>query len=320
MKLSEIHSEAMEVLSNINQALFIVQHGPFTPEVYDRINGPEGSLESLIGTRDCIDTMTPAQQTEVRRKIVDELREQEFRMLSAMRHYVGEFAADLESVMQKARVVNDHHDLLTLRFTHRVSDADFTRSAEADTVATNCFSVDAAKEAVEALGAATEFLNRIAPLLVRIYNEEQETVENPPDPDENNGQGEGHQVYTPFHTEETEDAITEVIAACDNNVSLSAAAHRLARGGYTLASLGYKTKADVLGTLEQFNNSKSEFFKAVRNVYNSMPNECEPLETFGKNSHSFYKAVEAVLGLINRADMVRDGMDASIETLTYLGK
>ena len=320
IKLTDAHSEAMEVLANITQARYIVQNGPFTAEMYESINGSDRALENLLGKSIVFDTLENSEKLHLRKEILDSLLDQEFKMLSALRKTVASVASDLESVMQDARSVQDKQDLLTLRFTHRVDPKNFSVHAATDVVDTNCFPAPAVETVTEALDAASEFLDKVAPIMTRIYDEEQQTQENPPDPDENNGQGIGHQVYQPFHTEETEDAITEVINACANNVSLSQSASKLARSGHTLSDIGYHEKEDAAKAVQAFTASKQNFLKSVRNIYNILPNETNSLESFGRNSASFYKAVESIIGLINRADMVREGMDESIETLTALGK
>lgn len=320
IKLSDAHSEAMEVLANITQARYIVQNSPLTSELYESINGSDKALESLLGKTVVFDTLEAPQKNALRVEILDKLLDQEFKMLSALRNTVAAAAADLESVMQEARAVQDKQDLLTLRFTHRVSPKDFSHHAVVDKMTTNCFPAPAVESITGALEAASEFLDKVAPIMTRVYDEEQQTQENPPEPDENNGQGVGHQVYQPFHTEETEDAITEVINACANNVSLSQSASKLARSGHTLSDIGYHEKEDAAKAIQAFTSAKHAFLKSVRNIYGSMPNETNTLESFGRNSASYYKAVESIIGLINKADMLRAGMDESIETLAALGK
>ena len=320
IKLSDAHSEAMEVLANINQARFIVQNGPFTAELYENLNGADRAIETLLDKSIVFDNLANNQKVALRKEILDKLRDQEFALLSKLRETVAGVGADLQSVVTSAESVNERQDLLKLRFTHRVSNEMFSTHAATATLDTDCFPAPAAESISSALDSATEFLNKVAPLMTRIYDEEQQTQENPPEPDENNGQGVGHQVYQPFHTEETEDAITEIIAACTNNISLSQSARKLARKGHTLADLGYHNKEDATKVVQRFTDSKQSFLKAIENIHNVLPNETNALETFGKNSASFYKAVEALIGLVNRADEVRAGMDASIETLTALGK
>lgn len=321
IKLSDAHSEAMEVLSNIRQARFIVQNGPFTAELFENLNGSDRAIENLLGTSVVFDTLSEPEKTGLRREILDSLRKQEFNMLTALRNTVAGVASDLNAVIESAKAVDEKQDLLKLRFTHRVDDKAFGLYTATENMTTNCFPAPAVEGIVATLDAATEFLNKVAPLMTRIYDEEQQTQEDPPpEPDENNGQGVGHQVYQPFHTEETEDAITEIIAACANNVSLSQAASKLARSGHTLGDIGYHSKEDASKAVQAFTESKHSFLEAVKNIYDILPNETNALETFGKNSPSFYKAVESIIGLINRADMVRSGMDESIETLVALGK
>ena len=320
IKLTDAHSEAMEVLANIHQARFIVQNGPFTADLYESVNGSDRALEGLLGKSIVFDTLEPTEKNALRKEIIDKLNDQEFTILSAMRNAVAAAGADLESVVNNANTVKDKQDLLTLRFTHRVSPKDFGLHAATDTVQTNCFPAPAVDTVTEALNAASEFLDKVAPVMTRIYDEEQQTQENPPEPDENNGQGVGHQVYQPFHTEETEDAITEVINACANNVSLSQSASKLARCGHTLADIGYHDKETASKAIQTFTAAKQNFLKSVQNIHDALPNETNALETFGRNSASFYKAVESIIGLINRADMLREGMNESIETLAALGK
>ena len=320
IKLSDAHSEAMEVLSNIRQARYIVQNGPFTAELFESLNGSDRAIENLLGTSVVFDTLSESEKTGLRVNILDSLRQQEFNMLSALRKAVSGVAADLNDVIKVAKAVDEKQDLLKLRFTHRVDDKTFGHHAATENMTTNCFPAPAVEGIASALDSATEFLNKVAPLMTRIYDEEQQTQEYPPEPDENNGQGVGHQVYQPFHTEETEDAITEIIAACATNVSLSQAAGKLARSGHTLGDIGYHSKEDAAKAVQTFTDSKHSFLEAVKNIYDVLPNETNALETFGRNSPSFYKAVESILGLINRADMVRAGMDESIDTLVALGK
>jgi hypothetical protein len=319
IKLTEAHKEAMEVLANLNQSLFILKNGPFTAELYDSINGSDGALEGLLGKSVVVDTLSNAEKTKLRLEIIDRLTKQEYQTLEALRNLVAEREADLTNVLNKAAAVKDDQALWELRFNHRVSDNAFGKAATTEKLADPCFPCAAIDKVTEALDAASEFLNKVAPLMVRIYDEEQQTQENPPEPDENNGQGTGHQVYIPFHTEETEDAITEVINACATNVSLSQSASKLARQEYTLVDLGYHKKEDALTAMSKMKTSKENFLAAVSNIRASLPNETHTLESFGHNSDSFYKAVESLIGFVNRADMVREGMDSSIAALTFRG-
>ena len=323
IKLTDAHKEVMEVLPNIRQALFIAQNGPFNADMYNSINGADGALESLLGRTVVYDALEKHEQTAVRREIYNKLRDQEFKTLAAFRDVVDQMYADVSETLNKASEVAYSQETMKVHFTHWVAPKDFISYAVKD-LKSDCFPYPAVASVVESLDAATEFLNKVAPLMSRIYDDEQQTQEDAPaeapSPDENNGQGTGHQVYQPFHTEETEDAITEVINACASNKSLSMSAAKLARSGHSLLDLGYKTKDDAYKAIEAFETSRANFFKAVAEVRDMLPNGTNVLESFGRNSPSFYQAVEAIIGLVNKAEMVRAGMDASIETLTSIDK
>ena len=320
LKLSEAHSEAMEVLANLNQSLFILKNQAFTAELYDSINGSEGALESLTGQSVVVDSLSKEEKTKLRLDIIDKLTTEEYKTLKAMRDLVAQYGYDLTNVIDSAAAVKDKQDLYELRFQHRVNLKDFEQYAAKESFDTECFPAGAVDKVTVALDKASDFLTKIAPLMVRIYDEEQQTQEAGPDPDENNGQGTGHQVYQPFHTEETEDAITEVIAACAANTELSVASRKLARKGHTLADIGYHTKEDATRAISEFKASKKNFLDAVKTIKESLPNETHTLESFGHNSNSFYQAVDSILGLVNKASTLLEGMDSSIATLTFRGE
>jgi len=317
--LTDAHKEAMEVLPNIRQALYILQNGPFNEDIFRAVNGNDCALENLLGKSITLDTENQAVNNRIRCEIVDKLRDQEFRTLSAFRDIVVAKEGDVKSVLDFADASNESRDHAILRFNHRVSPKDFAVKAEETHLETGCFPAPATEKVTAALDQVADFLTKVAPLMVRIYDEEQQTQEDA-QPDENNGQGTGHQVYQPFHTDETEDAITEIVAACTSNTKLSQMSSKFSPKGRTYAELGYHTKEDATKAIEAFVAAQENFLKAAREMLAALPNETQALETFGRNSASFYNAVDAIVGLVNRADVLRAHMAESIDTLTVLGK
>ena len=80
------------------------------------------------------------------------------------------------------------------------------------------------------------------------------------------------------------------------------------------------TKEDATRAISEFKASKKNFLDAVKTIKESLPNETHTLESFGHNSNSFYQAVESILGLVNKASTLLEGMDSSIATLTFRGE
>lgn len=318
--LTDAHKEAMEVLPNIRQTLYILQNGPLNEDIFNAINGSDCAIENLLGKSVTLDSEDAAVNNRIKCEIVDKLRDQEYKTLSALRDIVASKEADVKAVLDFAAdtAARDH---AILRFNHRVSPKDFVVKATEGALSTGCFPAPATDKVTAALDQVSDFLNKVAPLMVRIYDEEQQTQEQEDaQPDENNGQGTGHQVYKPFHTEETEDAITEIIAACSSNTKLTQMAAKFSPSDRSYAELGYHAKEDVTKTIESFVAAQENFLKAARTMLDALPNETQALETFARNSSSYYAAVDAIIGLVNRADVLRARMNESIETLTALGK
>lgn len=312
-KSIELRDNGVELINRLRTVRSVISKGRFDQDVFDSINGTDAALESLVGHNISFGMLDSQEVVNLRREILSKLTDNEYEALREMRSSLENYFSDIDSKISGSRSWEAPR---ALQFLDAKKVAVKLRSASK----CGCFSKIALKDVESSFERFTEFLNKVSPLMLSIYTAEQQEGEaaeeeeasapeiepNPPETEEV-----GHQVYT----EETEDAITEVIAACKSNISMNACAERFCTTGSALYANGYSELSDVLDALDRISNIHTKYVEALENFRKSVPVDTCPLEDFARNSSRFYSAVEALTNLINIANDVDDKLGAFKDTL-----
>lgn len=324
-KLLTERSAALKLIKDIRETRSIVTTTKMCSDLVAGINGSNGALEALVGHDVVVGAMDDQQKINLRREILGRLTEEEYKANRFIRNTIHNYFDDISQAFATEGISTKIKNSVTgLTFRTKAEDV----SAFLDKPASGCFSVEGLNDVESAVEVFCEFLDTITPVVERIYDEQQLAAENgegdgataaPPEkiePDPPETEPLEHQILV----DPNEEALKDIIKACKTNKSLTSATERFIHDPSSLKAIGYTDSKVIIASIEKIGqiwNKMSSTALRFRDLWSD-----EKLNTINATvgTELLFDAVDSVVGLIHRTDVIRARLEESLETLTAVVK
>lgn len=313
---------AADLIKNIRTVRTQIKNSKLTPELFNSINGDDCALEGLVGRDITAEILGTEGLANLRREVLEKLNATECAAFEKLREMFKDYFELFDRDTAKFQDKSETHE----QFRPFVKD-----EMELKGDAKGCFPAGESLEySFDALGAVTEFVNTIAPVMNRVFDADDEPVEtvrkpeaepindpkNPapvqPEPKPIEAPQEpDHTVETP--DEEDEGAVKDIAECVEDNRSLG-----IALKGWkddALLTDTFKTAKDAYSMIAKTDDQLKQFFNARDLFRKSVPVDTCVADKLAHGSSAFYTAVEAVKDLLTNAQVLADKLTAQRDSL-----
>lgn len=294
--------------------------------LFDKINGDDAALESLVNHDILFDTLTAVEQQQLRREIMDKLAMQELAAYSKLRGTLTSYLSGLDKSLEN-RAVDTKRIEAAIAGSSKVSGD--MHSLLASSMASQVYSKKDATKVVDAFNRAERFIATITPLLGRVLSETDDTSI---DVDEDNSTAAEpekieraepnpepleHTILSPKPEEDKDssDMLHEIGAVASANRSMAECLSTFVRGKATMEKLGYTSVEDIVGTLKSINTSLERYMETVNNLRALIPVETGTTDELGYGTEQFYDTFDKVMDLVGKCENTRENLDKTSLTL-----
>lgn len=330
-----IRSAMIELIRNIRSVRKeIMTAKSFDSAVFNKINGTDASLESLVEHEVYFDAMTAAEQMQLRREIMDKLACQEYSAYCRLRGAIVNYLSSVDKSLENYSGVSARQQ----KAVEQVKNIkDIVASALPTATANNVYSKSDVQVVLDSFGKVEGFLTAITPLLGRVFDTTDDT-ELPPDEDASTAAPPEkidpnveepkpleHHVISPEPEEGSDvDMLNEINAVAGANLSMANCLDMFSRKAKTMESLGYASVKDITDTLASIDGPVKSYIAAVRALRNIIPADTGTADEMGHGNEQFFATYDKVLDLVSTCENVRAKLDktvlALVESLEALEK
>lgn len=297
----------------------------FDSTVFNKINGDDASLESLVEHDVYFDALSSVEQIQLRREILNKLAMQEYGAYCKLRGAIANYLSGIDKALESYNGVSE-------RQLKAVENAATIKDAVADALPTatvsGTYAKDDVKVVLDSFSKVEGFLETVTPLLGRVFAETDDT-ELPPD-EEGSTAAEPekidhnveepkpleHHIISPEPDEDSDaDMLSEIHAVAEANLSMTSCLNKFAVRTKTMEALGYKSVKDIVDTLTSIDAPIKSYVSAVRALRDIIPVDTGTADEMGHGTEQFFATYDSLLDLVGTCESVRARLDQTVLTL-----
>lgn len=321
-----IRSAMTELIRNIRSVRKeIVTAKSFDSAVFNKINGSDASLESLVAHDVFFDAMSSEEQKQLRREILNKLALEEYSAFCRLRGAIADYLSGIDKTLESYSGVSERQ-LKAIEQAKNIKDT--VAAALPTATVSGTYSKSDVKVVLDSFSKVEGFLTNITPLLGRIFDESDDT-ELPPDEDASTAAEPEkidpnvedpkpleHHIISPEPEEGSDaDMLTEISAVAGANLSMADCLNKFSRRTKTMESLGYSSVKDIVETLDSIDGPVKSYVAAARALRDIIPVNTGTSDEMGHGTEQFFATYDSVLDLIGTCENVRANLDKTVLTL-----
>ncbi len=321
-----IRSAMTELIRNLRSVRKeIMTANTFDSAVFNKINGSDASLESLVAHDVYFDAMSAQEQMQLRREILNKLAMEEYSAFCRLRGAISDYLSGIDKALEGYTGVTDRQ-MKAVEQSKNIKDA--VAAALPTATVKGTYSKDDVKVVLDSFSKVDGFLTAVTPLLERVFAETDDT-ELPPDEDASTAAEPEkvdpnveepkpleHHIISPEPEEGSDaDMLNEINAVAGANLSMANCIDKFARGTKTMESLGYSTVKDIVDTLNSIDAPIKSYVAAVQALRDIIPVDTGTSDEMGHGTEQFFATYDSVLDLVGTCENVRAKLDKTVLTL-----
>ena len=327
LQKSVVMLDLIRNISDVRRQLLSAKE--FNKELFDKINGDDAALESLVDRDVFFDAMDQTDKVKLRREVMKNLAEQEMLAADNLRNFLAKYMSAAEGSLKS-------HGTLKARTRKATESLDniaepVKEALAKGTVDTGIYSKTSVKSAIDAFDKVTTFISKITPVMARVLADAEEEID--PDgstaaePEKINPEPEleplEHSVIVPIK-ETDEAAMTEILATAKANRSMTMCLNKFSANGGKMGDLGYKSVEDLVGTISVIDSGMDRYVEAVEQFLAVFPVRTCTTDSLVRCPKQFLDTFDGVMNLVATCEDVRKNLDSTsltlVETLEALKK
>lgn len=311
---------ALTLIENIMTVRGVLRKGKFDANMFEQVNGDDRALESLVGHDVTFEILDDASKVMLRREIMNKLTENLIGTYGKLRASLENYFGGISTLVDATQLESSDKSIKDLS---KISDA-YKAALPTSTIEpeTGCYTAVGVQNTIQAFEAVTEFINKITPVMTRIYADAIEKQESEPaevlqpavqqgseaapaepiqpEPEINDPD---HQVFNP--AEQDEDALGEIKDCALANRSMENCQCHFVREAGKLQDFGYATVESIAETLKLIAQCDSDYVAAVKGFLAVFPVTTCVQDDLTCISNEMLGAIDAVVDLIKKSEGVR---------------